>query len=318
MTIHLVLMLASCINLALHSQANAQALQPSQSVSRYVLIDNGAAVFDKSTNLIWRRCEEGKHFDGAFCKGIAREMSWDDAMRYATDGWRLPSISELKSLSMPANKDGIWINADFFPDTDPETFWSSTPNDTIAKAAWDFNFRKGFDFEGANRTYRSHVRLVRTKGFLDFHLLALATKPLPAHSPQARTRYLLSGNDEVVIDRRTGLMWKRCQEGKRLQGGSCEGTATKFTWYLPKKESADGWRWPSKGELKSLIELNTSGLTTVNEKFFPNTEPYEFWSSTLSNTNPGAAWAVDFGNGYDSGNVVRFTLNFVRMVKAAP
>ena len=318
MTIHLTLILASCINLAFHSQANAQAPQPSQSASRYVLIDSGAAVLDKSADLIWKRCEEGKHFEGAFCKGIAREMSWNDAMRYATDGWRLPSISELKSLSTPADKDGIWINADFFPDTDPETFWSSTPNDTIAEAAWDFNFRKGFAFDRANRTYRSHMRLVRTKGLLDFRLLTQAAKPSPAHSPQARTRYVLTGNDEVVIDRRTGLMWKRCQEGKRLQGGSCEGTATKFNWYLSKNESADGWRWPSKGELKSLIELNTSGSTAVNEKFFPNTEPSEFWSSTPSYTNTNAAWAVDFGSGYDSGNVVRYTNNFVRMVKAAP
>jgi hypothetical protein len=306
----IILILATGVSLTTHSQADAP--------SRYDLIDNGAAVLDKNTNLIWKRCEEGKHFEGAFCKGIATEMSWDDAMRYATKGWRLPSITELKSLSTPPNKDGIWIDPDFFPDTDPDTFWSSTANDTSPEAAWDFNFRTGFAFHGANRTYKSHVRLVRTKGLLDLRLPALATKPSSAHSPQARTRYIVTGNDEVVIDQRTGLMWKRCQEGKRLKGGSCEGKATKFNSYFSTKVSADGWRWPSKGELKSLIELNTSGWTTINEKIFPNTEPSEFWSSTLSYTNSGAAWAVDFGNGYDSGNVVRYTENFIRMVKAAP
>jgi hypothetical protein len=284
---------------------------------RYVLIEGSTAVYDGNTNLIWKRCQEGKYWAEGFCKGIGKELNWEEAMRAARNGWRLPTINELKTLSQPPNTEGIWIDSQYFPDTDPGTYWSSTASEFSAEAAWDFNFRQGHPFGGANRTYKSHVRLVRTKSWRDFQLWLPKMQAAPKQET-TRLRYSVMGNDDIVLDRRTGLLWKRCQEGKHFADGSCAGNPMKVIWQVANQARSDGWRLPTKGELKSLIELGPANTTSINEKFFPNTEPWEFWTSSPSETNPGAVWAVDFGNGHDFGNVVRFHEHYVRLVKTSP
>lgn len=285
--------------------------------SRYVLLHEGQAVLDTATELVWRRCQEGKQWDGVFCKGIGKEMDWDEAQRISNKEWRVPTIEELKSLSQPPSADSgwIWIDPIYFPDTDPDTFWSSTPNDSYPEAAWDFNFRKGIAFFGANRTYRSYVRLVRKMSWRDALMRFTKFGSTSSPTPRSVNRYVLTADEQAVNDRRTGLLWRRCQEGKRFINGSCEGGPLHTTWYDAAKLGSDGWRLPSKGELKSLIELNASGDTTINQTAFPGTEPNEFWTQTPSDTNTSATWVVDFGNGYDSGNFVRFMRAHVRLAR---
>src|SRR5436305_292224 len=70
---------------------------PSQPDSRYAI--DGGRVYDATTNLTWQRCSYGLHWsDSASCGGVIQSLTWDEAMNAAPEGWRLPTMDELKSL----------------------------------------------------------------------------------------------------------------------------------------------------------------------------------------------------------------------------
>ncbi len=93
--------------------------------ARYTLADDGAAVVDGKTGLVWKRCEEGKYFSNGACKGLGMTYTWSDVQRLASDKWRLPTADELASLKEDT---GVAppINREFFPNTDRAWFWTSS------------------------------------------------------------------------------------------------------------------------------------------------------------------------------------------------
>ncbi|MEW5823614.1 MAG: DUF1566 domain-containing protein [Pseudomonadota bacterium] len=107
--------------------------------------------------------------------------------------------------------------------------------------------------------------------------------------------------DGTVTDTRTGLMWKKCNEG--LSGADCStGSAQVFTWnaalvYAEAHNFAgyDDWRMPSVKELRSLVEL------CRNEPAY-NTDVFFDMNATLLSgvpdvLDPDQAWAVNFDYG---------------------
>lgn len=284
-----------------------------QPAGPYALAEGGHAVLDRTTGLVWKRCQEGKQWDGRFCKGIGKELGWEDARRASNGAWRLPSAKELKTLTRPANSDGATVDGAAFPDTDPGLFWSASPSDNDPAAAWTVDFEKGVAFGFAKRSYKSHVRLVRDAQPPDMRQGAPAAIALPA-----RVRFVLADHGGTVIDHRTGLAWKRCQEGKQWRGAACEGAGRKLNWHDATRAGAGGWRPPQVGELKSLLEWRRTDHETIDPRIFPGTESGVFWSASPSDTNPGAAWTVDFGKGYAFGNETRYTPAYLRLVRTAP
>ncbi len=310
----ILMLLGSALLIATQAAAQASA----QGATRYALTDNGAVVVDRKTGLVWKRCQEGKYWDGSLCKGIGKELNWEDARRAGTGAWRLPTIDELKTLTGPLNSEGATIDQEFFPDTDPGTFWSSSPNDSDLAAAWILDFGKGIGFGHAKRTYKSRVRLVQAGQRQDFRIESSVGGNAASGQtrPRSRIRYSLTDNDAAVVDNKTGLVWKRCQEGKYWTGSSCEGMGKKLNWHEAVQSGTGIWRLPHVGELKSLVEKTSTASTKIDPYYFPGTEPDEFWSSSPSDSNPGAAWAVNFGKGYSYGNVVRYTPNYLRLVRS--
>ena len=284
-----------------------------QPAGRYTLVEDGHAVVDRKTGLVWKRCQEGKQWDGRFCRGIGKELGWEDARCASSGAWRLPSVNELKSLTGPANSDGTTIDGAAFPDADPGFFWSSSPSDNDPAAAWTVDFEKGVAFGYAKRSYKSHLRLVRAAQSPELRQDAPAVITIPA-----RVRFVLADNGGTVIDNRTGLTWKRCQEGKQWSGTDCEGAGRKLNWHDATRAGAGGWRPPQVGELKSLLEFRRADYDKIDPRIFPGTEPGAFWSASPSDTNPGAAWTVDFGKGYSFGNETRYTPAYLRLVRTGP
>ena len=118
----------------------------------------------------------------------------------------------------------------------------------------------------------------------------------------------------TVTDSTTGLMWQRTT-GNHGEGLTWDGAVS----YCENLTLAgyDDWRMPDSTELQSIID-HLSYNPSVNARFFPDTEPSGYWSSTLYRPNPDYAWRVNF---YYVGymNISKKTNSyFVRAVRTAP
>ena len=73
--------------------------------------------------------------------------------------WRVPDINELHSI-VHQGRVNPTIDTNYFPNTIPSWFWSSSPYASYSYGAWILNFNYGYD--GSNlRNYGLYVRLVR-------------------------------------------------------------------------------------------------------------------------------------------------------------
>jgi hypothetical protein len=124
---------------AIHATA-ASAVRPAAIVPRY--ITQGDTLLDKKTGLVWARCSVGQTWNGTGCDGSVSTFNFIDAQRQAKDGWRLPTLDELKSL-VTASRVPPAINKVAFPSMDPMRlgYWSSTPDGDVY--AWAVMFLDG-------------------------------------------------------------------------------------------------------------------------------------------------------------------------------
>lgn len=163
-------------------------------------------------------------------------------------------------------------------------------------------------------------------------LAAAQTCPAGLEKNAPNDRYTNNG-DGTITDNDTGLMWKRCAEGK--SGGDCSaGSPGLYTWpdALLQAQTVNGttgdsdanpgdrtdWRVPNVKELMSLVERACT-QPSINESRFPNTPKTDsvdigggvivrtggrYWSSTPhidagDPTAPFKARTVDFQVGND-------------------
>lgn len=93
-------------------------------------IDHGdGTVTDTRSGLIWMRCGEGQIWDDGSCKGDLKIFFFTDALAIQRnfsghDNWRLPSIDELKSLTVTQ-----LIHDPAFPFQSERYFWTSSRHD---------------------------------------------------------------------------------------------------------------------------------------------------------------------------------------------
>ena len=129
-------------------------------------------------------------------------------------------------------------------------------------------------------------------------------------------------DDGTVIDAATGLMWKRCLQGK--SGLDCAtGAAAAFRWVEALNEARgeifvgyDDWRLPKVEELCSIVPVDVSG-TAIDASVFPHTESAEAWTASANLDFATGAWAVDFASG-EAVVGVRDDPKQVRLVHDAP
>jgi Protein of unknown function (DUF1566)/Repeat of unknown function (DUF5648) len=119
-------------------------------------------VNDAWTGLQWRRCEEGRIWNGNACSGNASGMSHEAAMLHSRQraNWRLPNIKELSSLVVLTATSGARIDATAFPGAAAANLWSSSPYTTSSDYSWIVNFSNGA-VDGYPRMNATGIRLVR-------------------------------------------------------------------------------------------------------------------------------------------------------------
>lgn len=187
--------------------------------------------------------------------------------------WRMPDASELQSIvdygtGVPGET-GLMIDPAFFPNAGGYT-WTGVRSRSYFPLAWMLDFGLG-----ETRSYKPHralsVRLVR-RGQVQ---QAMPTKH----------RFVPSADGTEVKDTLTGLIWRRCAEGKTWNNDAqtCDGHATEFTWLEAldhvEKNINRKWRMPNVKELYSLVDLEKAN-PAIDRRAFPHTRGSSFLSST--------------------------------------
>lgn len=138
--------------------------------------------------------------------------------------------------------------------------------------------------------------------------------------------YIFNGAE--VTDQKTGLVWRRCPEGRTwdMATTTCTGVAVPYSHQqalqLATTQATNtgvAWRVPNIKELSSIVDRNVS-YPSIDSTAFPATPTNVFWSATPRIGEPlcvDCAWIVVFQNGY-VGIQTRIEAGYVRLVRNAP
>lgn len=185
-------------------------------------------VFDENLKLEWQQ---------KFPEG---EYTWQQAADFCKKeyaggyGWRLPTPKELLSIVDNGRYDPA-VNTDLFPGTNDEWFWTSadfaSTADSDLNKAWFVRFDKGFlSHKAKTESEKMHVRCVRGT-------------PLP--DGEFGTEKI--GEDEVVKDSVTGLVWQKTYKDSVKTFADALSTCENLEY-----AGFSDWRLPNKNELASL------------------------------------------------------------------
>ncbi len=203
--------------------------------------------------------------------------------------WRLPTRWELATLIhylAPASARAIL--PEWFPNTVPEFYWSSTVDTRDRQYVWGIGFRFGFDYSYPKAS-PGRIRLVSGPPFIGNDTCTITG----AHS-----RFTGDSNG-TVLDTRTGLRWRRCTLGQQWDGARCIGSGAVLTLSEAERQlmtltSENGtWTLPDILELQSLIHApcDTAAIDSIA---FPGTAAAPYWSRTPFASDPERRWAVNF------------------------
>ena len=88
-------------------------------------------------------------------------------------------------------------------------------------------------------------------------------------------------------------------------GGTCSGSACDTSAFVEAVNRTgmcgySDWRMPTRDELGSISDPRKTGAPpTINTRFFPQTEPGEYWSANDYQFQWNAAWLWNFNTGLD-------------------
>lgn len=227
--------------------------------------------FDRQTGLIWRYCPVGgsnticsmpynytQSFAASYCNNLNQMNA---GLGYAgIQGWRLPEIEELMTLSTYKTPTDAYINLSEFPLGDVQ-LWSNTTNADNTNEAWGFRFDFGFN-TSTDKSISSNMKVRCVSG---------GRMPDQIYSDL---------NNGTVRDDRTNLVWQKCSVGQTWSPNSPDCTLGSPTTHnfvsalytCRNLNLADRtWRLPNVHELRSLLEFSSSAGAKIDPVAFPNT-----------------------------------------------
>jgi len=202
--------------------------------------------------------------------------------------WRLPTTEEMVSIiDYSVQFPNPAVAAEFFPNTQSNKYWTSTKFTQYTSFAWYADFCLAhFDYD--YRSSRMYARAVRG-------------------NTNTSNTYTDNG-DGTVKDNKTGLIWQK------------KPSASKLTWeqalsYCINNLGKD-WRLPTIKELQSVVDYS-SFSPSINNHFFSDAYPGEFWTSTTNSNATHTAWSVNFQFGNSNIDIKTNKLN-IRPVRYEP
>ena len=230
------------------------------------------------------------------------------------EDWRLPGLMELQNIADYGVAEEAWgagglapmIEQNWFPNSsatgpfDDNRWWAA---ENVGDTYFTLDIRTGeTDFEP--RQYHYFVRAVRQD-----------------HTgTTSQARFVPDG--EEVLDRLTGLIWRRCSEGQTWNGTTCVGDFLYFEWATALKHAravgkhGTGWRMPNVKELASLAVIGKQS-PAIDTDVFPNSWGGYYVSSTPVQFDIRWKWHVSFYRG-TSGKSYKFISGALRLVREAP
>lgn len=133
----------------------------------FTLYENGT-VLDRQTGLMWSRCSFGQTWNNETerCDGGKEQLTWTEALQEAQqatlagyDDWHLPNVKELSSLVERQCVDPA-INAQVFPDTAAQNYWTNSSGISDFSMAWAVAFYSGKN-NLKSKSSDLYLRLVR-------------------------------------------------------------------------------------------------------------------------------------------------------------
>lgn len=230
-------------------------------------VSGDGVVTDNVTGLHWQRDASSASMPWSGAETLCAQLT------LAGGGFRLPSRIELLSL-LDFTQDGSAIDAQAFPNTPAEGFWSASLWQGTPRSAWgvNFGFSTGVVFQD-DVSHERRVRCVRSD-----------------HDDAPNARFIVSNG--LVQDTATQLEWQQI------------GPETQVAWDVAMTQCGsldlDGtdWRLPTIKELHTLVDEarnNPAADTTA----FPGITASYYWSSSRPKSFSNLAWAVGFDHGVD-------------------
>lgn len=249
-----------------------------QSLCRFFdgFVDNGnGTVTDPRNGLIWKRCAEGRDWDGSACTNKAIEVDWYNAMTTAKQSrfsgksnWRLPTKYETGLVVNHSCKNGAKAVSPVLAYSDD--FWTSSSVNTDSKSAWIVHFQDGDlkkSYKGGHAAIGARVRLVtggRPQDVNEFEREYAKLSDSLGGTPTdtlnvGDTVYMnMSGYskwgvrgtvEQIASEKVKVLMEQYCSYGSRLTEDSCYVTSlTSAEWKL------GNTAWVEKHRIKKTFD----------------------------------------------------------------
>lgn len=105
---------------------------------RFTVVLDGAGVKDNQTGLVWEQAPDLEH--DVWSRSVERCTTKTVAGK---QGWRAPTIQEMKTLVDPSRKDPALPLGHPFANIKSAIFWTATPHPTDDIVAWQVSFFSG-------------------------------------------------------------------------------------------------------------------------------------------------------------------------------
>jgi len=176
--------------------------------------------------------------------------------------------------------------------------------ETLGETLLSFMGNQGIDVHQVCTAEQLAIELLGTRYLASrLHFDARHAKAGVKRAFDPVTRFMLVPGGQEVKDTQNGLIWRRWSEGQASKPNPAKAEVLLLnheaaTAHAAREASRTGlpWRLPTIEELAGLMD-RSQGQPAINSKFFPDTPPKWFWTSTPGRGGVQNAWSVGFSHG---------------------